>query len=281
MPSGFSISTDFLRPQGAVTPAAAPAGAPMGNVLNDLPGPWYEEILAQLHAYFQPASYFEIGIDTGTTLALGNCRTVAVDPAYTISDPDVVAQVLAKPAISLFRMRSDDFFGNYDLTALLGGKIDMAFLDGMHRCEFLLRDFINTERHCKRNSIVVLHDCLPVEEAITYRALPDTLETPMPTQRPHRHNWWAGDVWRAALLLKRVRPDLHMVALDAAPTGLIMITNLNPDDLILDDNYTRHVTTMMSWTLADIGLEALFAEMKVEPTAQFMREDKLTAHFWL
>jgi len=76
---------------------------------------------------------------------------------------------LLRSRLGLYQMPSDAFFAHYSPTALVGTPIEMAFLDGLHRCEYLLRDFINTERHCKPNSIVALHDCLPVEAAITGR----------------------------------------------------------------------------------------------------------------
>jgi len=119
-----------------------------------------------------------------------------------------------------FSMESDKFFSQYNPRCMMNCHIDFAFLDGKHWSEFLLRDFINTERNCHRNSIIALHDCLPVEAAIADR---------IPNQRPtivaHRAGWWAGDVWRTALLLKRKRPDLHMLTLDAKPTGLVLISN--------------------------------------------------------
>ena len=39
---------------------------------------------------------------------------------------------------------------------------DIAFLDGMHRAEYLLRDFMNTERFSHERTLILLHDCLPV-----------------------------------------------------------------------------------------------------------------------
>ena len=60
-----------------------------------------------------------------------------------------------------FQMTSDAFFADHDLALFFPRGVDLAFIDGMHRFEFLLRDFINTERRCHARSIVLLHDCLP------------------------------------------------------------------------------------------------------------------------
>jgi hypothetical protein len=37
----------------------------------------------------------------------------------------------------------------------------------MHYAEFLLRDFINIERHVTRNSLVILHDCTTACPAVS------------------------------------------------------------------------------------------------------------------
>jgi hypothetical protein len=173
-------------------------------------------------------------------------------------------------------MSSDVFFARYSPTALFGAPIDMAFLDGMHRCEYLLRDFINTERHCRRNSVIALHDCLPVEEAITTR-----VENYNTSAHPDRKAWWAGDVWRTALLLKRRRPDLAITSLDSAPTGLVLITNLNPNNASFNDGYGFHVREMMSWDIGRIGITGYFEEMQVESTGALASHDQITARFWL
>jgi hypothetical protein len=57
----------------------------------------------------------------------------------------------------------------------------------------------------------------------------------------HRAGWWTGDVWRAALLLKRRRPDLQITTVDAFPTGLVLITNVDPSSRYLSG------TTLLAW----------------------------------
>jgi hypothetical protein len=47
-----------------------------------------------------------------------------------------------------FQMTSDDYFATENAPALLGWPVDMAFLKGMHRFEYLLRDIIGTEAAC-------------------------------------------------------------------------------------------------------------------------------------
>lgn len=249
---------------------AAPESMP------DWAGHGYLQVLQTLHEVLQPRNYLEIGSFSGESLALSDCASLAIDPNFMFEDIAVVKRIVSKPRLLLFRMTSDRFFQQHDPVALLGGKVQLAFLDGMHRCEFLLRDFINAERHCARNSIIVLHDCVPVEEPMT-----DRYYLARPPVEPHRQHWWAGDVWRTARLLRRMRPDLSFTTLDAPPTGLVLITNLDPGSTALADRYDEHVRTMLGWSLTEIGLLQHAAEMQVERTSDYVTSEQLTTRFWL
>jgi hypothetical protein len=240
----------------------------------DLSGDYYHTVLTQLHMTLEPRTYFEIGTARGGTLALAKCAAIAVDPRFMFDDIEMVRKIVAKPSVGLYQMSSEVFFERYTPTGLFGSPIDMAFLDGMHRCEYLLRDFINTERHCRRNSVIALHDCLPVEKAITTRV--ETYNTSV-----QRKGWWAGDVWRTALLLKRRRPDLAITSLDSAPTGLVLITNLNPNNYAFNDDYSTNVQEMMSWELGRVRIANYFEEMKVQSTGTLASHEQITARFWL
>lgn len=242
----------------------------------DLSGHHYGETLRIIHDTLQPKTYLEIGTLHGDTLALARCPSIAIDPCFDFTRPELMSRIMAKPRLHLFQMPSDDFFALHDVKALLHGPIDFAFLDGMHRCEFLLRDFANTERCCKPNSVIALHDCLPVEVLMTART-----PSPEPASQSHRQGWWTGDVWRTALLLKRIRPDLNITALDAQSTGLLLITNLDPASSILTERYADHVKLMLSWHLEEIGIPELFAELKMEPAGAMTTGEQITARFWL
>jgi hypothetical protein len=245
------------------------------NVLPDHSGQNYYLVLDHLHRTLKPKSYFEIGVNAGNSFAQANCPSIGVDPGFVINDPKIFERIVARECSMLFRLPSDDFFARHNPQHLLGMRIDMAFLDGMHRSEFLLRDFMNTEAHCKPNSVIALHDCLPPDPGLTGRALGEH-RSPV----PHRYDWWAGDVWRTALLLKRKRPDLRMTVLDAAPTGLVLITNLDPGRNMWAD-YAANVEDMLAWDLDKIGTRALFDELQVEPTAGLESHQQITARFWM
>jgi hypothetical protein len=239
--------------------------------LPDLMGANYLQVLTRLHTVLAPATYLEIGVDSGKTLALARCHAIGIDPEFRFQDMGIVRAIIAKPSVSLYQMFSDDFFARFSPTTLFGGPIELAFLDGMHRCEFLLRDFFNTERHCRRDSVIALHDCLPLEAPMAERD-PDALAVDA-----RRQGMWTGDVWRTALLLKRRRPDLKIIFLDAAETGLVLITNLDPKNTLLSDNHDQFVAEMKSWSLSEITLPGYIAEMGVEPELNLRQPEQILA----
>lgn len=227
----------------------------------DLDGETYFDTLEHLHKTLQPKTYLEIGTLTGRSLQISTCDSIAIDPDFCL-EAEYLSKIMAKPSLHFFRMTSDDFFNSYSPLDIFGQPIEFAFLDGMHLCEFLLRDFMNTEKHCSHSATIVLHDCLPVEEGMAERDGPQSSRS-----APHRQGWWTGDVWRTALLLKRRRPDLRIRAFDAYATGLILIDQLDPSNKYLFDNYDVLAAEMLTWSYTEIGIEGLINELEVRSTA--------------
>jgi hypothetical protein len=234
-------------------------------------GEHYLAVLRRLHELLMPTTYLEIGCGNGSSLALADCAVLAIDPRPRL---DIGEAINRRPLFALYRMTSDAFFAQHDPAAVLGAPIDMAFLDGMHLCEYLLRDFINVERCSHARSTIVLHDCLPVEWPMADR----TRNAHPPIRAHHKHSW-AGDVWRTALLLKRRRPDLQITAYAAPPTGLICVTNLSPSSLTLRDSYDQCLQEMMQQSLQEMGIEALFSTLSVEPTSALGGREATSARF--
>ena len=216
----------------------------------------YLTLLARLHRALEPRNYLEIGVRRGDSLALATCPVIGIDPAMA-PKREVFRE---KPSVFLFPLTSDTFFERHDPTALFGRPVDMAFLDGLHEYETLLRDFVNTERHCQSNSVVVLHDCLPTDLGMVRRSLQDP---PGPTRDPSA---WAGDVWKLVPILRRHRPDLRMCLVNAPPTGLVMITGLDPSNVLLRNNYDAILDEFGSLDLGTIGVAAHLASLPVQDT---------------
>ncbi len=245
---------------------------PAASFARALGGPWYLTPMEQLHRHYRPRSYFEIGTFSGDSLRLASCASIAVDPNFNLSQ-NVMA---GKPSCALYQCGSDAFFAEHDLKALFGRPVDLAFLDGMHWFEYLLRDFANTERHCANNSVVVLHDCIPTDVYMARRDLHDTASQ----ARSREPSSWAGDVWKVVAILKKYRPDLRVHAFDAPPTGLIMITGLDPASTTLHDNYFAIVEEFAEVTLERVGMQAYVDSLDMKPAALLETQHEFSRLFW-
>lgn len=230
----------------------------------------YLQVLGRLHALLKPQTYMEIGTNTGRSLSLAQCAAIAVDPRFKVE-----ANVIGSKSICLFyQMTSDRFFETQDAVGLLGGPVDLAFLDGMHQFEFLLRDFYNTERLCRRNSIVVLHDCMPVD-------INQARRVPAPPDVERKRGGWTGDVWKTLLILKERRPDLRIHCFKAPPTGLVCITNLDPANTYLKDNFFPLIDEYSPLDLRAYGLRRFLDSLNAVDTTLMERFENITRFFWL
>lgn len=209
----------------------------------------YRKFIAKFALRSNCQSYFEIGVNRGRSLAGVDAAAVGVDPNMRLAF-DVVGK---KPMALLYQMTSDDFFAKHDLTGLFGRAVDMAFLDGMHTFEFLLRDFINTERHCHEGSTIFLHDCFPVNAEMTER------ERNAEARRDKElRNYWTGDVWKLIPILKTYRPELSITCTNCAPTGLAIIRGLSPGSRVLADNVDRIVAEYMPQDITEENIAAYY-----------------------
>jgi hypothetical protein len=176
----------------------------------------YLDFLTELHRRLRPATYLEVGVRNGDSLACSRTRSIGIDPAFTVK-----AELQA--TVSLERTTSDEFFARADPVAWLGRPIELAFIDGMHLFEYALRDFMNVEKHSSWSTVVVFDDMFPrtVDEAA----------------RERHTNAWTGDVFWVLEVLRRYRPDLTILIADTAPTGLLLVTGLDPSSTVLDEAY--------------------------------------------
>ena len=245
-----------------MTTAATRSDAPFTRPKHG--GVGYLKLLRRLHAVKRPKTYLEIGTAAGKTLALARCASVAIDPRFRLAR-DVR---IGKPACHLFEMTSDAFFAAQSPTALFGTPVDFAFIDGMHHFEFALRDFMNIEPHCRPDSLIALHDCLPVDAHMARRDPRDRSGA----ARSHYPNAWAGDTWKALWILQRYRPDLRIFAFDAPPSGLVVVTQLDPGSTLLKQRYEEAIGA------ASAAAPASFYEgFEILPTAALRRPSLLSS----
>jgi len=209
-------------------------------------GMQYRRFLANLHASCLFDWYLEVGCRSGESFAPVRSKTIAVDPFFR-AEINIIG---SKPALHVFQATSDDFFANGFL-ARNDIRLSLAFLDGMHLFEFLLRDFLNTEAAMDPNGAIMLHDCVPYGQKMTRRDL-DNLPD----------GAWTGDVWKLIPILQKWRPELTITVLDCQPTGLVCVSGLDPKNRVLADNYDRIVADFTDMDIKQFGVEKFFASFE-------------------
>lgn len=227
----------------------------LNESLERLPGPAYYQVLRWIHRELDPANYVEIGVHKGISLEQADRATpcIGIDPA-----PSVEHEL--SPAVTVYEVTSDEFFARHDVCELLGGPVELAFIDGLHLFEQVLRDFVNVERSCAPHGVIILHDCLPLD-AVT-------------SARERTTDFYAGDVWKATLALARRRPDLEMVIVRTAPTGLCLVRGLDPGNRELEGQLGE-----IEAEYRDLGFDDYLAHRDEMPPEIPNEEDAVTE--WL
>ncbi len=219
-------------------------------------GQQYARFLDQLHSATLFDWYMEIGCRTGRTFAPVRSKTVAVDPFF-LAETNIIG---TKPALHLFQTTSDAFFDSGFLKKN-GIKLSFSFLDGMHLFEYLLRDFISTEANSTPDGVIALHDCCPASNDMTTRDLEN-----LP------RGSWSGDVWKLIPILQEYRPRLKITVLDCKPTGLVLVSGLEPKSTVLAKNYDRILSQYTGLDLAGFGPDRFYASFDYTDARSF-RDD--------
>ena len=227
------------------------------------------EFLKQLHTLARPRKYLEIGVNDGRSLALSRVPSIAVDPAFKIKSS-------IRVDVHLVKATSDDFFARPDpihhlrsgrnpLRNLRRGRtpfghyigggptLDLAFIDGLHLFEFALRDFMNVERFSRWSSLIVMDDVLPrnVDEAA----------------RDRHTGAWAGDVYKVAFVLRQHRPDLVVLPMNTAPTGVLVVLGADPYSKVLHQRYDQLLAEWVTPDPQSVPNEVLKRQGAVDPEA--------------
>lgn len=205
-------------------------------------------------------------MNDGQSLRLSRVPTIAVDPAFRVTNG-------LRCDLHLVRATSDELFARRDpirhlrsgrnplrnvrrgrapFGHYLGGTvIDLAFIDGMHRFEYALRDFMNVERFAGPGSVIVADDIYPrsVDEAARHRITGD----------------WTGDVFKLVPVLCRLRPDLIVLPMNTAPTGVLVVLGPDAGNRALADAYERLVADEVRPDPQEVPADVLERRDAVDP----------------
>jgi hypothetical protein len=217
-----------------------------GLALLRLAGDDYLIWLDRLYAARVPETVFEIGVGKGLSLARVRPPSIAIgiDPSPAVSQP-LTAET------HIFPETSDVFFARRRPEALLKGRpLSIGFIDGLHLYEQVVRDFINLEGHCGPRSIILMHDMIPLDEATQARA--------------KKTQFYTGDVWKTVLCLKCYRPDLDIFTVATSPTGLTVVTGLDPASRVLADKFDEAVARFIDYPYAEFE-DQLAANLNIVP----------------
>ncbi len=188
------------------------------------PGDDYLTIISHLHDRLKPQTYVEIGVAAGASLACAKppTKVIGIEPTPCISIP-------IPSRAKLYPTASDDFFTSYDLFHELGEpRLALAFIDGLHLFDQAIKDFANLEKYADAQTIVLVHDCLPITRLVA--------------AREQATEFWCGDVWKLLPCLRAYRPDLTVHTIPTWPSGLAVIRNLDPDSTVIEDHFTQIIT---------------------------------------
>lgn len=208
----------------------------------------YSEFLARVHELLVPRFYFEIGVEYGTSMRAAACPAVGLDPSPQLGEPLPEHQ-------RVIRSTSDDFFTYADVGTELG-PLDLVYIDGMHRIENVVKDFLHVERHAHHGTVVLIDDVFPCH--------------PVQAERVRRSAFWTGDVWKIMPLLRNVRPDLLLLPIDTWPSGILLIAGLDPANREFQNRFDVLVTWAMD-RMAEVDADVLQRTGALHPHDPLLR----------
>ncbi|MBO6625123.1 MAG: hypothetical protein JJ938_09605 [Roseicyclus sp.] len=215
----------------------------------------YLRVLSEIEARRNVERYLEIGSRSGDSVSRVTCSFMAVDPEFAIR-----ADVFNKSeAMMFFQQTSDDFFAS-GVLGRLGWVPDLTFVDGMHLFEYALRDFMNAEKAMGRDGMICLHDICPFDYEMTTRDL----------SRFDQLTAWTGDVWKVVMALLDLRPDLTVDIVAARRTGLACISNLDPENRVLEREYDALLKRYKDLELAELGGGAYYDRFELIDPERFI-----------
>lgn len=127
--------------------------------------------------------YLEIGTENGYTFKnIKFTNKIGVDPDPKYHLPNIIIKT------------SDDYFNDLENEENKNNKMnDIYFIDGMHLCDFVLKDFNNSIKYLNDGGIIFIDDIIPINYDEQLR---------IPNKHYYENNIlkygepWTGDVWK-------------------------------------------------------------------------------------
>ena len=162
-------------------------------------------------------TYLEIGVKTGGNFSqIQAPRRIGVDPVMGIELSGIpkltryARRIFNNPIyllnedVALYQMTSDEYFSSKHVE-----PICIAFIDGLHHFDQVIRDLLNVQKYLKPKGLVVLHDCLP--------------QSSLNAERERSVKHWNGDVWKASYWLFQRNCAFDLYDFDE---GLCVVNNI-------------------------------------------------------
>ncbi len=173
------------------------------------PGPDYYEVLGWIHEEMRPRAYVEIGVLYGESLKLALAGGMALG-----IDPHPVAAHPWRAATTIVPLTSEEFFARHRLREYFGeDRFALAFIDGLHLFEFALADLLRLAPYAGRDSVIAVHDTIPLDRQTA--------------ARERTTQFYTGDVWKLLPFLAS-HASADVVTIPTAPSGLTLIRGLDP-----------------------------------------------------
>jgi hypothetical protein len=172
----------------------------------------YVQFLALMKRILRPHTYIEVGIGEGATFFSDPVPefVIGIDPNLQFG-ATLASRTPNCRGMVIMRSSSDEAFAEFSSHNTLGDhKADMAFVDGLHHSDVVLRDIANCARVSRENALIFVHDVFPGNEA--------------QASRQPIAGAWMGDVYKVVPVIVRL---LHWVPTllikDIAPSGMFIL----------------------------------------------------------
>ncbi len=208
-------------------------------------------LLAAVDQAAAPQGFVAISTKSGRAARCIACHGVLVDPAMASSEAAL------QPGQHLAFLRSDaaQAFAEAPLSDAFPHGVDLALLDGLHAFATMLDDFMAVEAASHPGTVVLLHDCLPLNHRMTGEPAGHDPSDDDPALR----DFWTGDVWKIIPTLQHYRPDLSLAFVNCGPTGFVVCRGLKARSTVLRDARAAILARVGPLSLTSYGLGRLWS----------------------